>query len=272
MRFAPNLLEEYAQKCRADGQSEETIKVKLRNLRIFAYFCADNELTLELMSQWREYINERYSKPYSRINMVCKTNVFLEFLGLSELKINSFEVERRKLHSKLKDDLTIDELKKMLDYTEKTENIQANLLIRVLAVTGIRSGEIQHITIEAVNAGVSEFVHHRQPRKVLLPGGLCRLLSDYAISQKIVVGPIFITRNGNPIHQRGIGTYLKKIAANVDIPTDKINPTAFRILFAKAYYEKYNDLSGLTDLLGVKDLDMAVLYVKENDCLSDMLI
>jgi len=262
MRLSLALLDEYAGYCRTNGQSEDTIKVKLRNLRFFVNFCLGKEVTPSLMSAWRDYIMERYTKPYSRNNMVCKTNVFLDYLGLSELKIKSFEVERQKLHSKSKDSLTVEELKKMLDYTEETKNIRMNLLLRVLAITGIRSGELHHITVEAVDAGGVEFVHHKKPRKVILPASLCTLLCDYIDSKKILAGPIFITQKGNPIHQRNVGTELKKIAAMAGISKDKINPTAFRILFANTYYKKYGDLSGLTDLLGVKDLNMAVLYIK----------
>jgi len=264
MQITAALLTEYAQKCRDDGQRENTIAVKSRNLRILAEFCAGNELTIDLMAKWREYIAARYTKPHSRNIMVCKTNVFLAYLGLSELKIKPFEVERYKLHSKSAGDVTIEEMKKMLDYTEKTRDIRANLLLRTLAVTGIRSGEIQHITVEAVATGVAKFIHYKKPRKVLLPNNLCNLLKDYACSQHIISGPIFITIHGNPIHQRNIGAILKKIAVKVDIPKDKINPTAFRVLFADTYYKKYGDLSGLTDLLGVKNMNMAVLYVKDD--------
>ena len=264
MRLTLNHLNEYIKKCRLDGQNEDTLKVKHRNLRLFIDFCADREITAALMSRWRDYITERYTKAYARINMVCKTNVFLEYLEMPEFKIKSFDVERRKLHSKSNGGVTMDELKLMLAYTKETDNARMNLLLRVLAVTGIRSGEIQHITAEAVNAGFSEFIHHKNPRKVLLPEGLRRILKEYADSQGITAGPVFITRNGNPVHQRGIGAELKKIAENAGIPKDKINPTAFRILFANTYYEKYGDLSGLTDLLGVKDLSMSVLYVTEN--------
>jgi len=271
MRLSLVLLDEYADHCRVNGQSEDTIKVKIRNLRFFVNFCIGKEVTPSLMSSWREYIMERYTKPYSRNNMVCKTNVFLDYLGLSELKIKSFEVERQKLYSKSKEGLTIEELKKMLEYTEETENIRMNLLLRLLAITGIRSGELHYITVEAVDVGVSEFTHHKKPRKVLLPNSLCKLLKDYVNANKILSGPIFLTQTGNPIHQRNVGTELKKIASMVDIPKDKINPTAFRILFANTYYKKYGDLSGLTDLLGVKNLNMAVLYIKEEDTLISRL-
>ena len=264
MRLTPKHLDEYTAQCRFGGQSEATIKVKHRNLRIFVDYCAGAVLTTTLMAGWRAYIAERYTKAYSRINMVCKTNVFLDFLGLPELKIKSFDVERRKLHSKRDEGLTLDELKQLLDYTEKVGKTGMNLLLHVLATTGIRSGEIAHITIEAVDIGFAEFVHHRNPRKVLLPDRLRTRLKEYAHAQGIRSGAIFVTRNGTPIHQRNIGSELKKIAAAVDIPKDKVNPTAFRILFAKTYYEKYGDLSGLTDLLGVKDLNMSVLYIKED--------
>ena len=151
----------------------------------------------------------------------------------------------------------------MLDYTEERENTRANLLLHVLANTGIRSGELQHITIEAVNAGFAEFLHYKKVRKVLLPDGLSKMLREYANNQGILTGPIFITKLGNPINQRSLGTDLKKIASKVGINKEKINPTAFRILFANTYYEKYGNLSDLTDLLGVKDLNMAILYIKD---------
>jgi|GEM_PF-2396681 len=263
MFISSSLLTEYVHKCRADGQGEETAKVTYRNLRIFVDFCANKELNANLLSDWRRYLAERYTSPYTRNAMVSKTNTFLDYLGLFELRVKSFAVEYHKLHSKSKYGVTLDELKKMLKYTEETKNFRVNLLLRVLAITGIRSGEIQYITVEAVNAGFSGFIHYKKPRNVLLPNSLCKHLTDYAKSQGITTGPIFITKQGNPMHQRNIGTDLKRIAVKVDIPKDKINPTAFRILFANTYYEKYGDLSGLTDLLGVKDLNMTVLYVKK---------
>ena len=265
MRLTHNHLEKYIQQCRVDGQNTETIKVKHRNLRIFFGFCAGKEITPELLSDWRKYIAERYKTPRSRNAKVCNTNVFLEYLGLKELRIKSFECNHHILYSKKRESVTIGELKKMLAYTEKTGDSRTHLLLRTLALTGIRSGEIQHITVEAVKAGYTAFIHHKQPRKVLLPDSLCRTLREYADSQNIISGPIFLTRNGLPVHPRNIGTELKQIAEKVGIPKDKINPTAFRILFANTYYEKYDDLSGLTDLLGVKDLNMTVLYVKENN-------
>jgi len=265
MYLTPKLLIEYAQKCREDGQSEETIKVKLRNLRTFFNFCGGRKITSKLLSLWREYIAEKYVKPHTRNNMVSKTNVFLDFFGLPDMKMKYFEIDRHILHTKLDKNVTLDELKAMLEYTEKKGKVKMNLLLRVLAITGIRSGEIQHITVEAVDAGYAEFIHHKKNRKVLLPENLRKRLKDYADAQDITFGPIFISRNGNPIHQRGIGTELKTIAEKVGIPKNKINPTAFRILFANTYYEKYGDLSGLTDLLGVKDMNMSVLYIKETE-------
>ena len=265
MRLTHYHLEQYIQKCRVDEQTAETIKVKHRNLRIFFGFCAGKEITPELLSGWRKYIAERYKTPYSRNTKVCNTNVFLEHLGLTELRIKPFEYERHILYSKKRESVTIDELKKMLAYTEKTGNIRTHLLLRTLTLTGIRSGEIQYITVEAAKAGYAAFTHHKHPRKVLLPDNLSRTLKNYADSQDITSGPIFLTRNGLPVHPRNIGTELKQIAEKAGISKDKINPTAFRILFANTYYEKYDDLSGLTDLLGVKDLYMTVLYVKENN-------
>ncbi|MCL2190284.1 MAG: tyrosine-type recombinase/integrase [Defluviitaleaceae bacterium] len=262
MHLSPGCLTKYEDVCRANGQSEDTIRVKIRNLQIFANFCAKQELTHGLIHNWRAYIAEKYATPHSRNNMICKTNVFLDFLGLAELRIAYFQVDRRKLYLKARSAITIDEFKAMLEYTEKTD-AKANLLLRVLATTGIRSGEIHHITVEAVAVGSASFIHHKKPRKVLLPLGLCKMLSNYAQDQGITAGPVFISRRGNPIHQRGIGVYLKNIAENVGIERDKINPTAFRILFANVYYQKYGDLSGLTDLLGVTKLDMTVLYVQE---------
>jgi len=265
MRITPNHITEYAKECRANGQGEETIKVTLRNLRILVGFCANHDLTAALMTSWRNYLTERYTSLHTRNAMISKTNTFLDYLGFQELRVEAYKVEYHKLHSKSKYGITMDELKKMLEYTKETENIRANLLIRVLAVTGIRSGEIQYITAETVSAGFAEFHHCKSPRKVLLPKSLCKLLLEYATTEGIVSGPVFITKNGNPIHQRNIGTDLKKIAAKVGVSKNKINATAFRLLFANTYYEKYGDVSGLTDLLGVKDFNMAVLYIKETE-------
>jgi site-specific recombinase XerD len=57
---------------------------------------------------------------------------------------------------------------------------------------------------------------------------------------------------------------LKDLADAAGVDRSKVSPTALRQLFAKTYYDKFGDLAGLTDILGIKEIEQAALYVKND--------
>jgi site-specific recombinase XerD len=255
------LLRQYGEYCLQAGQAEETVKVKLRNLAIFMEFCGDEEPSQELIARFRSYVIDRYNTPTSRNNMLCKVKVFLRFIGRSDLATSGVKVDRYKKSLKTDERLTSEDLSLMLEHLASRGEELMSLILLLLATAGVRSGELQYITVEAAENKEVTFEHHGKPRRVILPEDLCRKLKAYADERNITSGAIIITRHGNPVNQRTLSTQLKRLAERVGIPREKMSATALRVLFAELYYEKFGDLPGLTDLLGLKDESSTALYV-----------
>jgi site-specific recombinase XerD len=136
------------------------------------------------------------------------------------------------------------------------------LLAEVIAKTGIRTGELKQLTVEAVAFGKLETVWRDVRHSVIIPVKLRERLLTYANDSGINSGAIFITRSGSPIDNGDAYWILKALADAAGVERSRVSPVSLRHLFAKTYYSKFGDLSGLTELLGIKEMEQTAKYVK----------
>jgi site-specific recombinase XerD len=215
-----------------------------------------------LLEAYRGVILSRYNTPRTQNTNVSVTNIFLRFIG-SEHFITPVECDYYKLHSK-KTALSAGELKKLLACADAGSRLErAGLLAEVFARTGIRTGELAYLTVDALERGYFVTIWRDITRKVVLPSALLERLTRYVNGQNIDAGPIFVTRTGKAMNQRDAYWLLKALADAAGIDRNKVNPMTLRQLFAKTYFDKFGDLMGLTDLLGIKEIEQAALYVTQ---------
>jgi integrase len=258
MPIQPETVTLFAESLKSDGKAAQTVKAYSAKARLFAEYVGRREITPELLASYRDHILSLYKTPRSQNGNVSVTNIFLRFIGCGHL-IEPVAYDQYKLYSK-KAELTPAELQALLACDRPERDL---LLAEVIAKTGIRTGELEQLTVEAVTLGKLETVWRDVRHSVIIPARLRERLLAYANDSGITGGTIFMTRTGKPIDNGDAHWILKAIADAAGVERSKVSPISLRQLFAKTYYSKFGDLIGLTELLGIKEMEQAAKYVKD---------
>ena len=83
----------------------------------------------------------------------------------------------------------------------------------------------------------------------------------YIKKQHIRQGPIFITKQGNPINRSNVWREMKNLCEIAHVRENKVFPHNLRHLFAKTYYKMEKDISKLADLLGHSSINTTRIYI-----------
>lgn len=118
--------------------------------------------------------------------------------------------------------------------------------------------------MEAVESGRAGISCKGKQRVIILPRKLCLLLKDYAQNKKIDSGPVFCTRNGNPLNRVNIWNDMKRLSVLAGVSPDKVYPHNLRHLFARQYYSADKDIVRLADLLGHSSINTTRIYTMES--------
>lgn len=148
----------------------------------------------------------------------------------------------------------------MLDYAKRTGRKKYYMLMRVLAGTGIRVGELKYITVEAVRAGNTDVYNKGKLREIFVPNELSEALLEYCREEQIHTGILFEGSKGEAISRNAVWQMLTKLAVRAGVDKRKVNPHSFRHLFAKTYMSKYGNLAELGDILGHSNLETTRIY------------
>lgn len=136
-------------------------------------------------------------------------------------------------------------------------------IMKTIAQTGIRIGELKYVTVEAVKEGSTVVWNKGKYRTVYFTDNLCHELLRYCMEIDCTTGVIFCGReNGKAITPGAVWKSLKYIARKVEVPEAMVYPHSFRHLFAKEYMRKVGDISELADLLGHSRLETTWIYTK----------
>lgn len=159
----------------------------------------------------------------------------------------------------------MDEYKKLLT-AAKMRNEKMYYIIRTLAGTGIRVGELKYITVDAVKHGEARIINKGKIRNVVLKENIRNMLTDYCVNNDVMGGVIFEGRNGREVISRSyICSAMKELGVKVGIPREKLFAHNLRHLFAKRFIEKTNDIVTLADVLGHTSIDTTRIYTRTSN-------
>ena len=85
-----------------------------------------------------------------------------------------------------------------------------------------RVSELKFITKEAVDEKRAIINCKGKLRQVFLPKRLCKALMSYIKSNKIKKGPVFVTKNGNPLDRSNVWKMLKKLCDSANVTKEKV--------------------------------------------------
>lgn len=211
------------------------------------------------MQRYKESLDKRYL--ISSLNSkLISINRFLRWNGNDKLCL---KVKRGQLVGSLKNVITREAYRRMLMYAWDTGRHKMYYLMKTIARTGIRIGELKYITVQAISAGQVYVSNKGKTRWVQIPQSLCIELEQYCLANNITEGIIFCgNKKGKVISEPGVLKNMKYIARQVNVPEDVVYPHSLRHLFAKTYMEELGDISELADILGHSRIETTRIYTR----------
>lgn len=209
--------------------------------------------------KYKEFLMNSDLKSNSINNKLAAVNSYMESLGYND-KVKYIKVQKNHFYSKDRE-LTCQEYHLLVDGAMERGNERLALIIQTLASTGLRISELQFVTVEGLMNRKVQVHLKGKTRTVYLPNDLCTKLHLYIKKKKIKRGPVFITSKRKPLNRRQVWREMKDAADRAHIEYSKVFPHNMRHIFAKAYYERYHDLTTLADILGHSSLETTRIYL-----------
>lgn len=255
-RFRLHLIEE--------ERSANTIEKYLRDVRaLFAQYPGETRFSKEMILDYKGRLIGKY-KSTSVNSMLVALNQFFRFCQREDLRVKLVKIQRSAFREHWKE-LTPSEYKKLVRAAQTKQKERLGLLLQTICSTGIRVSEHRFMTVEALQAGMARIASKGKERTVFLPDKLRKRLLKYCRKKKIASGPIFVTRNGNPMNRCNIWAEMKALCEIAGVDARKCFPHNLRHLFALAYYRLEKDVVRLADILGHASIETTRIYTSTTD-------
>lgn len=258
-RFSPTMLQMFKKYLSENEKSIATLEKYIRDIKHFAQFAGERQINKALVLEYKSLLEGEYAIT-SANSMLASLNAFLRFLGWNELCVKQFKVQKDAYCPESKE-LTKGEYTSLVKAAQKENNERLALIVQTICATGIRVSELQSITVQAVQKGEAVVSCKAKTRKVFIVSSLRKLLMRYAKQQGISTGPLFITKNGNPLNRSNIWRQMKGLCAKAGVSPQKVFPHNLRHLFARIFYSIEKDLAKLADILGHSSINTTRIYI-----------
>lgn len=258
MILTRDAISEFGNYLRCEEKSAATQEKYLRDAQAFCRYTSGNEISKELVVDWKKHLIEQGYAVRSINSMLASINCLLCFLGLSACKVKNIRIQRQTYCAEDKE-LTKAEYLRLLQASKKNE--QLNLVLQTICGTGIRVSELQYFTVEAIRHGEVTVDCKSKTRTILVPGKLKVLLLNYAKRCGIANGAIFVTRTGKALNRSNIWGAMKKLCETAGVKSSKVFPHNLRKLFARTFYGIEKDIAKLADILGHSSINTTRIYI-----------
>lgn len=242
-----------------EEHSRGTIEKYIRDVNQYCKWLNGGEMTKESVMEWKESLLDRGYKASTINAMIASLNAYCRYLKLP-YKIRSLRIQRRLFRDERKE-LSRAEYNRLTLTALKTGKNRTAMLIEAIGSTGIRVSEVKHITVEAALCERAQISMKGKIRVIMLPHKLCRKLLQYAKTQNITTGEIFLTKTGKGITRKQIWAEMKKICKEAGVSDQKVFPHNLRHLFAMEYYKTTHDVVLLSDVLGHSSIETTRIYL-----------
>lgn len=256
------IIEGYRKYLISEEKAPATVEKYIRDIRAFARWLGEKEWDKESVLQYKSYLCGR-ALPASVNSVISSLNRFFAYYGRPELRVRALRVQRQ-VFSKEERELSKAEYERLLKAAKGKHNERLYLLMSTICSTGIRVSELRFITAETVRRGRAEIRCKGKCRTVFLPDVLCRMLIRYLREQKRKSGPVFVTKNGNPLDRSNIWSDMKRLCRSAGVNEKKVFPHNLRHLFARTFYTIQKDIVRLADILGHSSVNTTRIYTTES--------
>lgn len=243
----------------SEEKSAATTEKYIRDVKAFAEYMQNNEITKESVLAYKKHIQQNYAVR-SVNSMIASINGFFSFLCWYDLKVKALKIQRQVFCSEEKE-LTKPEYLRLCRAADEKRNERLKLILQTICGTGIRISELRYITVEAVKNGEAVVNCKSKTRVIFIVKELRKKLLRYAAEQNIKTGMIFITKAGKPINRTNIWREMKSLCKAANVNPQKVFPHNLRHLFARVFYGIEKDIAKLADILGHSSINTTRIYI-----------
>jgi len=225
----------------------------------------DKPITKQTTMDYKEYLYNLNPRPKTNsINTwIIELNKFLKWLDLNELTIKKIKTQ---IKTSTEEILSINDYKRLLRYSKKTDNMKLYYIMKVLAMTGIRISELKYFTVENIKLNYIPAFNKGKERNIIVRQDLSRELRKYCKDNKIKEGCIFKGENQEKLIFSTIWRQMKKVSGKAKVNKNKVHAHSFRHLFAQVFLNEYSDnITELADILGHNSLETTRLYTRTSN-------
>ena len=252
------------------------VNVNLSNNTILTYLAAVrqfykhyNDLNGATVREYKLFLIENY-KPRTVNVRIRAINSLLEYLDMSDIRTSAIKIQQK---SYLEDVISEEDYAFFKNCLKKEKNLFWYFVIRFMASTGVRVGELVKIKVEHLRAGHFDlYSKGGKSRRVFIPEKLQSEALVWIDDRNVKGGFVFLNKRGKLMTARGISGQLKKLAVKHGIDPAVVYPHSFRHRFAKSFLERYNDISLLADLLGHESIETTRIYLRKTSTEQQRII
>ena len=260
-KMTDDLIEKFNDFLINEEKASATLEKYMRDIRAFSQWTSGSELDKRKVLDYKEYLIGKFA-PASVNSVLSSINSFFEFNNWYDLKVKMLKIQKQIFAQKDKE-LSKSEYERLLDAAKAKSNERLYLLMQTICSSGIRVSELQYITVDAVKLRKATINCKGKMRVVILPKELCRMLTEYAKTQNITSGSMFVTKTGKPLDRSTIWKMMKALCESARVSKNKVFPHNLRHLFARTFYTLQKDIVRLADILGHSSVNTTRIYTME---------
>lgn len=253
--------------------SDNTLKQYRQSIQLFiSWLPTDNELTKEDMLLYKKYLENTYGSTRSINKHITVINKYLKWMSKEDkndmnLKDIKCDLCLKKIKTQEKasndENLTTADYKRLLRKSKELGMDQLYLIIKILALTGIRISELKYFTVENIqkNKRYLRIYNKGKEREIVIRDDLSRELRKYCRRKKIKTGYIIRGEIENEMPNKStIFRQLKKVAGIARVKKSRVHPHSFRHYYARKFLEAGGDIATLQQLLGHGSITTTAIY------------
>ncbi len=243
-----------------EEKSDATIEKYIRDVNYFMCYAGNRVLTKELSIAYKKKLIADGYAVRSINSIISAINSLFDFMGKTECKIKSIKLQRQ-IYCPEERELSRAEYVRLINAANKSGDERLSLILQTICSSGIRVGELQYITVEAVKKGEATVSCKGKIRTIFIAKDLRKKLLCYISNKKITHGTVFISKNGKPLNRSNIWRDMKALCIEADVNPKKVFPHNLRHLFARIFYSIEKDIAKLADILGHSSINTTRIYI-----------
>lgn len=225
-------------------RAEGTVQFYRRKLRRFYQDLPEDKIIRpDTMKNWQKKLLQDGYTPGSVNAFLSAANSYLDYIGHREYQLAG-QLKEEKVPQP---ELSRAEYLHLLRTAKALEKEKVYLLIKMFAATGLFAQELPEVTVEAVQKGKIICDQNKYKQIVTVPDCLKEELLDYTRKNGILSGPVFLTRDGRPMHRTYVSAIIRNLCKDAGIPSEKGNPKCLRKLYMSTKASVESNISLLVE-------------------------